>query len=84
MALNLSGPQAEIRGPAFPQPKAEAPSNASLAAGIVGGCCLNSGHFTIRKGGGEARRLMRVLVEPEADRALEGSTERVATAYASP
>jgi hypothetical protein len=31
---------------------------------------VNSGHFTIRKGGGEARRLKRVLVEPEADRVL--------------
>jgi len=32
---------------------------------------MNSGYFTIRKGGGvEARRLMRVLVEPEADRIL--------------
>ena len=31
----------------------------------------NGGHDTIRKGGGvEARRLMRVLVEPEADRVL--------------
>ena len=32
---------------------------------------MNSGYFTIRKGDGvEARRLMRVLVEPEADRVL--------------
>jgi hypothetical protein len=32
---------------------------------------VNSGHFTIRKRGGvEARRLMRVLVEPETDRVL--------------
>jgi hypothetical protein len=32
---------------------------------------VNSGHFTVRKGGGvEAGRLMRVLVEPEADRVL--------------
>ena len=32
---------------------------------------MNSGYFTIRKGGGvEARRLMRVFVEPEADRVL--------------
>src|SRR4029077_9335036 len=31
----------------------------------------NSGHFTVRKGAGvEARRLIRVLVEPEADRVL--------------
>ena len=30
---------------------------------------VNSGYFTIRKGDGvEARRLMRVFVEPEADR----------------
>jgi hypothetical protein len=32
---------------------------------------VNSGHFTIRKARGvEARRLMRILVEPEADRVL--------------
>ena len=32
---------------------------------------MNSGYFTIRKGGGvEARRLMRVFVEPETDRVL--------------
>ena len=32
---------------------------------------MNSGYFTIRKGHGvEARRLMRVLGEPEADRVL--------------
>src|SRR5205814_2727523 len=44
---------------------------ALLAARIVTGRLVNSGHFTIRKGGGvEARRLMRVLVEPEADRVL--------------
>src|SRR6195256_2292709 len=42
-----------------------------LAARVVTGRLVNSGHFTIRKGGGvEARRLMRVLVEPEADRVL--------------
>jgi hypothetical protein len=32
---------------------------------------VNSGYFTVRKGGGvEARRLMRVLFETEADRVL--------------
>src|ERR1700704_6406872 len=42
-----------------------------LAARVVTGRLVNSGDFTIRKGGGvEARRLMRVLVEPEADRVL--------------
>src|SRR4029077_10302052 len=42
-----------------------------LAARVVTGRLVNSGHFTIRKGGGvEARRLVRVLVEPEADRVL--------------
>ena len=42
-----------------------------LAARVVTGRLANSGHFTIRKGGGvEARRLMRVLVEPETDRVL--------------
>src|SRR5256885_6061134 len=42
---------------------------ALLAARIVTGSLVNSGHFTIRKGDGvEARRLMRVFVEPEADR----------------
>src|SRR5215472_18877678 len=44
---------------------------ALLAARIVTGRLLNSGYFTIREGGGvEARRLKRVLVEPEADRVL--------------
>jgi hypothetical protein len=44
---------------------------ARLAARVVTGRLANSGHFTIRKGGGvEARRLVRVLVEPEADRVL--------------
>ena len=44
---------------------------ARLAARVVTGRLVNSGHFTIRKSGGvEARRLMRVLVEPEADRVL--------------
>jgi hypothetical protein len=44
---------------------------ALLTARIVTGRLVNSGDFTIRKGGGvEARRLMRVLVEPEADRVL--------------
>src|SRR5205823_14245835 len=44
---------------------------ALLAAGVVTRRLVNRGHFTIRKGGGvEARRLLRVLVEPEADRVL--------------
>src|ERR1035438_5288324 len=44
---------------------------ALLAARIVTGSLVNSGYFTIRKGDGvEARRRMRVLVEPEADRVL--------------
>ena len=44
---------------------------ALLAARIVTGSLVNSGYFTIRKGDGvEARRLMRVPVEPEADRVL--------------
>src|SRR5258708_39156944 len=44
---------------------------ALLAARIVTGSLVNSGYFTIRKGDGvEARRLMRVFVEPEADRVL--------------
>jgi hypothetical protein len=44
---------------------------ALLAARIITGRSVNSGYFTIRKGGGvEARRLKRVLVEPEADRVL--------------
>src|SRR5262249_49483305 len=44
---------------------------ALLAARIVGRGLVNSSYFTIRKGGGiEARRLMRVFVEPEADRVL--------------
>ena len=42
---------------------------ALLTARIVAGRLVNGGDFAIRKGGGvEARRLMRVLVEPEADR----------------
>src|SRR5688572_12128278 len=42
---------------------------ARFAAGVVSGRLVHSGDFAIRKGGGvEARRLMRVLVEPEADR----------------
>src|SRR3984957_20442549 len=42
-----------------------------LAARIVTGSLVNSGYFTIRKGDGvEARRLMRVFVEPEADGVL--------------
>jgi hypothetical protein len=44
---------------------------ALLAARIVTGRIVNSSYFTIRKGGDvEARRLKRVLVEPEADRVL--------------
>ena len=44
---------------------------ALLAARVVTGRLVNGGHFTVRKGGSvEARRLMRVLVEPEADRVL--------------
>src|SRR5947207_6377200 len=44
---------------------------ALLPARIVTGSLVNSGYFTIRKGDGvEARRVMRVLVEPEADRVL--------------
>src|SRR5262249_46066859 len=44
---------------------------ALLAARKVTGSLVNAGYFTIRKGGGvEARRLMRVFVEPEADRVL--------------
>src|SRR5882762_6990991 len=44
---------------------------ALLAARIITGSLVNRGYFTIRKGGGvEARRLMRVFVEPEADRVL--------------
>jgi hypothetical protein len=42
-----------------------------LAARIVTGSLVNCGYFTILKGDGvEARRLMRVFVEPEADRTL--------------
>src|SRR5207248_2344729 len=42
-----------------------------LAARIVTGSLVNSGYFTIRKGGGvKARSLVRVLVKPEADRIL--------------
>src|SRR5262249_11182800 len=42
---------------------------ALLAARKVTGRMVNSGYFTIRKGGGvKARRVLRVLVEPEADR----------------
>src|SRR5258708_6927940 len=44
---------------------------ALLAARIITGSFVNSGYFTVRKGGGvEAGRLMRVLVEPEADGVL--------------
>jgi hypothetical protein len=44
---------------------------ALLATWVVSGRRVNRGHFAIRKGVGvEARRLMRVLVEPEADRIL--------------
>src|SRR5207244_4648810 len=42
---------------------------AGLAARVVGRRLVDSGHFTIRKGGGvEPRRVLCVLVEPEADR----------------
>src|SRR5262249_51501711 len=42
-----------------------------LAARIITGRIVNSGYFTVREGGSvEARRLKRVLVEPEADRVL--------------
>src|SRR5262249_52355276 len=44
---------------------------ALLAARIVSGRMVNSRHFTIRKGGGvKARRVLCVLVEPQADRIL--------------
>src|SRR4051812_5402445 len=44
---------------------------ALLAARIIIGSPVKSGYFAIREGEGvEARRLMRVLVEPEADRVL--------------
>src|SRR5687768_2230114 len=44
---------------------------ALLAARVVTGRLVNSGHFTIRKSSGvEARRVLRVLVEPETDRVL--------------
>src|SRR5438874_12157653 len=44
---------------------------ALLAVRIVTGGLVNAGYFTIRKRGCvEARRLMRVFVEPEADRVL--------------
>ena len=44
---------------------------ALLAARVVTRRLVNSGHLTVREGGGvEARRLVRVLVEPEADRVL--------------
>src|SRR6266498_216763 len=44
---------------------------ALLAARVVAGRLVNGGHFTIRKGGGvEARRVDRVLVEPETNRIL--------------
>ena len=42
---------------------------ALLAARIVTGRLVNSGYFAIREGSSvEARRLVRVFVEPEADR----------------
>src|SRR6185295_16915961 len=42
---------------------------AGLAARVVARCLVDSGHFTIRKGGGvEPRRVLCVLVEPEAER----------------
>src|SRR6185436_5178028 len=41
------------------------------AARVVAGRLVNSGHFTVRKGGGvETRRIDRVLVVPETDRVL--------------
>ena len=44
---------------------------ALLAARIVSGGLVNSGYLAVRKGCGvEARRLMCVFVEPEADRVL--------------
>src|SRR5262249_31697929 len=44
---------------------------ALLAARVVTGRLVNSGHFTIGKGGGvEARCHLRVFVEPEANRDL--------------
>ena len=44
---------------------------ALFAARVVTGCLVNGGYFTIREGRGvEARRLLRVLVEPKADRVL--------------
>src|SRR3989442_10349346 len=42
---------------------------AGLAARVVARCLVDRGHFTIRKGGGvEPRRVLCILVEPEADR----------------
>src|SRR5207248_6203554 len=42
---------------------------AGLAARVVARRLVDRGHFTIRKGGGvEPRRVLCVLVEPEADR----------------
>jgi hypothetical protein len=42
---------------------------ALLAARVVTGRFVNSGHFTIRKGRRvEAGRILCILVEPEADR----------------
>src|SRR5262249_54397269 len=44
---------------------------AFFAARVVPRCLLDSAHFTVRKGRGvEARRIKRVLVEPETDRVL--------------
>ncbi len=44
---------------------------ARIAARIVAGRLVHGGHVTVRKRGGvEARRFMRVLVEPEADGVL--------------
>src|SRR5437899_6671871 len=44
---------------------------AGLAARVVARCLVDSGHFAVRKGGGvEPRRVLCVLVEPEADRVL--------------
>ena len=44
---------------------------ALLTAWIVSGGIVNGGYFAIREGGGvEARRVMCILVKPEADRIL--------------
>src|SRR5258707_7002899 len=51
---------------------------ALLAARVVTGRLVNSGHFSIRKGGGvEARRVNRVLVEPETRTRSEEHTSEL-------